>query len=58
MGSIAVFGICRLLVRAPAAPAMPAGGALLATTGVAMIAALWTYEGPALGRADRASRRR
>jgi APA family basic amino acid/polyamine antiporter len=52
VGAILVFGIAGFLVSAPASPAqappaaaVPAGGALLAAFGVAMIAALWTYDG-------------
>jgi APA family basic amino acid/polyamine antiporter len=51
VGSILVFGVLGLLVPAPAASAMSGGPApglpsgLLAAFGVAMIAALWTYDG-------------
>jgi APA family basic amino acid/polyamine antiporter len=50
IGSIVLFGVLGLVVPAPAAsaltnpsPALPPG--LLAAFGVAMIAALWTYDG-------------
>jgi len=54
VGSILVFGVLGLLAPVPAsgevtgaaaAPPSPLGGALLAAFGVAMIAALWTYDG-------------
>jgi APA family basic amino acid/polyamine antiporter len=52
VGAILVFGVLGLLAPAPAfpeaagpAPQVPLGGALLAAFGVAMIAALWTYDG-------------
>lgn len=50
IGSIVAFAGLGLLAPAPASPALfgaspLAGGALLAAFGVAMIAALWTYDG-------------
>jgi basic amino acid/polyamine antiporter, APA family len=50
IGAIALFAGLGLLVRAPVAPALLApsplaGGALLTAFGVAMIAALWTFDG-------------
>lgn len=50
IGSIVAFVALGLFAPAPArtelaSPAGPAGGALLAAFGVAMIAALWTYDG-------------
>ena len=56
IGAIVALGVLAFVVpsvpraaaagaAAAAAPAMPAGGALLAAFGVAMIAALWTYDG-------------
>ena len=52
IGAIVALGVLAFVVPAApraaavaAAPAMPLGGALLAAFGVAMIAALWTYDG-------------